>query len=697
MMEFLLEINTEEMPASHVKAGLAQLKEKIEKELQSNSIAALSIETQGTCRRLVVFGDFASRQEDKEEVIIGPPQAAAYAADGSPTQAAIGFARSHNTEVGRIEVITTPRGEYVGLKKTAKGRVTGEVLAVALPAVIASLSFPKMMRWGEVNLRFSRPIKRILCLWGGKLLPFTIEGIKSTGQTSGHKLHSPRAFKVASVSEYLGGLKENWVVLPADERKSSIRKQIEKRLRPLQAQLYPDDELLEKLTYDVEYPHVFLGEFPHDYLRLPLEVLSVAMREGQKLFSVIREGRQTPFFLGVADALRDRKSLIRKGNERVLKARLEDARFFWEQDLKIALTKRAEGLKKVVFQEKLGNYEDKSARLKQIVGYLCDRLDEKTLKKDAVQAAELCKVDLLTEMVREFPSLQGKVGGLYAREEGFPATVSQAIYEHYQPGGLEDPLPSSDAGALLSLADRVDSIVGVVGIGIQVTGSSDPLGLRRQAHGVCRIVLDRKLVFSLDQLIEKAISAYGDILEKPKEEIIEYCRVFFGQRLRFIYDGLGYRYDLVEASLASGLDPIYSSYLRLKALASLQKSPYFEPFILMAKRVNNIIRGLPPYAVNPDLFSEKEERELWSSFSIIRDNALPLMAAGEFASAQSMIFKLQAPLNAFFDKILVMAEDKRVRQNRLAQLQAISQLLLKTADFSQVVIEGEKKEKERSS
>jgi glycyl-tRNA synthetase beta chain len=416
------------------------------------------------------------------------------------------------------------------------------------------------------------------------------------------------------------------------------------------------------------------------------------MREGQKLFSVIREGRQLPFFLGVADVQRDRKSLIRRGNERVLRARLEDARFFWEQDLKVPLAHRAAELKQVVFQEKLGHYEDKSTRLKQLVA--CESLDEKKLKKDAVQAAELCKVDLLTEMVREFPSLQGKMGGLYAREEGYPSTVSQAIYEHYQPAGLEDLPPSSNAGALLSLADRVDSIVGVVGIGVQVTGSSDPFGLRRHANGICRILLDRKLPLVLDHLLEKAISAYGEILEKPKQEIVEYCRAFFGQRLRFIYEGQGYRYDLIEAALGAGLDPIYFSYLRLKALASLQQSPQFEPFILMAKRVNNILRGLPSYAVNPDLFEEREEQELWSLFSIIKNNGQPLMAAGDFVNAQNMIFKLQAPLSTFFDKVLVMAEDERLRQNRLALLQEIGRLIHEMADFSQVVVEGEKKERE---
>jgi glycyl-tRNA synthetase beta chain len=504
-------------------------------------------------------------------------------------------------------------------------------------------------------------------------------------------------FRVRSVSEYRSGLKKNRVILSAGERRALILKQVGNRLRPLEAQLYPDDDLLEKLTYDVESPYVFLGEFPQAYLRLPLEVLSVAMREGQKLFSVIREGRQIPFFLGVADVPGDRKSLIRTGNERVLKARLEDARFFWEQDLKVRLAERAAGLKQVMFQEKLGHYGDKIERLKQLMTFLCDRLDERSKEKEAVQAAALCKMDLLTDMVREFPSLQGKMGGLYAREEGYPPAVWQAVYEHYQPAGLEDPLPSSDLGAMLSIADRIDSLVGIVGIGIQVTGSSDPFGLRRQAHGICRVVMERKLRLSLEDLVEKAVSNYGGILEKPKREIIEICRAFFGQRLRFIYEGQGFRYDLVGAALGAGVDFPYFSYLRLKALDSLQRTPDFEPFILMAKRVNNILRGLPSYVLNPDLLAEEQEKKLWSAFSLIKDSGLPLVEAGDFVKAQSLIFELRAPLGAFFDNVLVMSEDEKIRQNRLALLQAISRFLQGIADFSQVVVEGEKKEKASSS
>ncbi len=691
-MEFLLEIATEEMPSSHIKAGLAQIKEKLAKTLQESRIARRSLETFGTSRRLVAVGDFDPQQEDREEMVVGPPKDIAYASDGSPTPAARGFAKSQNAQVEDLQVVATPKGEYIGLKRATRGRATGDILAEVLPGIITSLSFPKMMKWGEVNLRFSRPIRNILALWDGRILSFSIQGIRSNNTATGHKLRSPHRFRVKSFSEYRAGLKKNKVILSAEERKQLILRQIGRRLGPLKAQVLPDDELLEKLTFGVEYPYVFRGDIPREYLRLPIEVLSVAMREGQNLFSVVRESRQLPVFLGVADALKDPKRLIRRGNERVLGARLDDARFFWQQDLKVPLTQRASGLKEVVFQEKLGSYEEKRTRLKLIVAYLCDRLDEKKLKKDAVQAADLCKVDLLTEMVREFPSLQGRVGGLYAREEGYPPAVYQAVYEHYQPTGLEDVPPLSLAGSLLSLSDKIDSIVGVLGVGIQVTGSSDPYGLRRQATGVCRIILDRKLFLPLDLLLDKAISTYGDMLVRPKEEVVENALTLFEQRLRFIYENQGYRYDLVSAALGAGLDNPYLSLLRLKALDALKKSPYFEPFILMAKRVNNILRDRPSHPVNEELFVDSEEKELWSTFTIVRDNVGPLIEEGNFARAQDLVFRLQLPLNAFFDKVLVMAEDRKLRQNRIGLLAEIRRLLLSLADYSAVFVEGEKKE-----
>lgn len=689
-MEFLLELITEEMPSSHVQAGQAQLEEKLRAELASVPLAVVSLKTYGTCRRLIVVGDFARRQDDKEDVVVGPPKAVGLNPDGSPSAAAQGFARAQNVDVAKLEVIPTPRGEYLGIKKTVTGRPAEEILAGLLPGIISSLAFPKMMRWGEGTFRFSRPIKNILCLFGGKRVDFSLQGKTSTDFTTGHKLHQPQKIQVKSFPEYKALLKKSLVLIDPAERKELIRRNSEKKLLRLKGKIYPDEELLDKLSYDVECPYVFVGKFPEDYLKLPLEVLSAALREGQKLFSVVWDGRQLPAFVGVADASGDPKSLIRKGNERVLRARLEDARFFWEQDLKIPLAKRAAGLELIVFQEKLGTYREKALRLKALGGYICDKIDEKSLKKDVVQAAELCKVDLLTEMVREFPSLQGKVGGLYARAEGYPVAVTQAVYEHYQPLSLEDTSPASLAGAVLSLADKLDSVVGVVGIGIQASGSSDPFGIRRNATGICKVILDKKLSLSFSRLLERVLSAYGGALEKPAAEVLASCLSLFVQRLRHVYETRGYRYDLVNAALGAGIDNIFYSSLRLKALDNLKKSPPFASLILMAKRVNNIIRGVRPHKINPELLAEKEERELFSTFSIIAENVRPLVEAGDFAKAQNMILKMQAPLSTFFDKVLVMTEDKRIRQNRLALLQAISGLLIQVADYSQVVEEGEK-------
>jgi glycyl-tRNA synthetase beta chain len=686
--EFLLEIRAEEMPSSHVKTALVQLRESLVAELLTQKVNAGEIKTYGTCRRLIITGSLASRQEDSEEEIIGPPKAAAFTQDGSPSPAARGFAKSKSVDVQSLEVIKTDRGEYMGIKKVEKGIPTPDLLTEIIPSAVSFLSFPKMMRWGKSSFRFSRPIKGVLCLFDKKPLSFSIGGIPSGDTTTGHKIYFPQEIRIKSFKDYKKALKDKKVIIDPEERKGMILSHMKRKLSPKEAELHADDELLETVTYDVEHPYVFLGSFPETYLDLPLEILSTAMREGQKLFSVVRGKKQLPFFLGVADAYKDSKSLIRRGNERVLKARLEDARFFWTQDLKISLKGRSKFLSRVVFQEKLGSYEDKVQRLKKIAAYMSNKIDATKEKKHAVQAAELSKVDLLTEMVREFPSLQGKVGGLYAREEGYPAPVWQAIYEHYQPVSLDGDSPSSVIGAVLSIADKLDSVVGVVGIGIKVSGSKDPFGLRRYAQGVCKIILEKKLSFSFPRLLDKVINVFGKRLQEPKDLLKKYCQGFFSDRLRYIFERQGYRYDLIDAALGAGIDNIYYSYLRLKALDSLKESVQFEPAVLIAKRVNNILRDQPVYKINPDLLMEKEERELYTTFSIIRDNVLPLIAKGDFAKAQRIMFRVKSTINDFFDNILVMAEEKRIRRNRLALLQQISKLFIQVADYSRIVIEG---------
>lgn len=690
-MEFILEINTEEMPSAHVKAALVQLKEKLKKELSSQNIDWGQIKTYGTCRRLIVVGDFAPSQKDREEEITGPPKAVAVKKDGSFSPAAKGFAKSQGVRVSELKVIKTAKGEYLGFKKIERGKPTRDILSKILPQIVPSLSFPKMMRWGESSFRFSRPIKNILCLFGGKMLSFSVGGIHAGNSIVGHKIYFPKKIKVESFIEYRETLRKMRVVIDQEERRKMILNQIVRKLASLKATLHPDEDLLERIVYDVEYPHVFLGSFPEEYLNLPLEVLSTAMREGQKLFSIVKEKKQRPFFLGVADAYQDSKSLIRRGNERVLKARLEDAKFFWEQDKRITLKDRTKDLDKIVFQEKLGSYEDKTQRLKKIVSYLADKIEAKKEKKQVIQAAELSKADLLTEMVREFPSLQGNVGGLYAREERYPAPVWKAIYEHYQPVSLDDESPASLTGAILSIADKLDSIVGVVGTGIKVTGSKDPFGLRRNAQGICKVIIERKLCFSFSRLLDKVMAIYGEKLREPKDKIKSYCLDFFSNRLRYIFERQGYRYDLISASVSVSIDNIYHSYLRLKALDSLKESPNFEPLIIIAKRVNNILKDQPLFRINQALLAEKEERELYTTFSIIKNNVLPLISKGDFPQVQRIIFRIRSSINKFFDNVMVMTDEKRMRRNRLALLQAISKLLIQVADYSQIVIEGQEK------
>ncbi len=689
-MEFLLELLAEELPASHIRSALEQLEEKFESELRSGGVKIEELQTLATPRRLIVVAELAAALEDSDELITGPPRGVGVASDGSFTKAAAGFARSKGVPESSLEIIRTARGEYLGFRRKKKGRPTSEILVEVVPRILSSLSFPKTMRWSDGAVRFSRPLHGLLCLFGGKPLGVTFANLQASDWTLGHRIFQPQKIQVSSFADYQERLRKAKVIVDPEERRAAIITQIEERLAALEASIHPDPDLLEELVFNVEHPFVFLGAFPDSYLNLPLDVLSTAMRAGQKLFSVVKNKKQQPFFLGVADTWKDSKNLIRMGNERVLRARLEDAKFFWDKDRGFALEERAKELRNVVFQEKLGSYEEKCQRLKKNVTYLCGKLDATKTKDHAARAAGLCKADLLTEMVKEFPSLQGKMGGLYAKEEGYPAILSNAIYEHYQPLSLEDGSPASLAGAILSVVDKMDSIVGVIGIGVEVSGSSDPFGLRRNALGVCKTILDKKLHFSFMRLLDKTLSSYGDKLSKEKAKAKKYCVDFFEGRLRFILEKRGFRYDLVSAAVGPGIDEIFYTLKRAQALDSLKSSPLFEPFILMAKRVNNILRDQPVFRVNPDLFEEKEEKDLYSTYKIIRNNSLPMIAKGDFARAQGMIFKIQPILNSFFDKVLVMAEEKRLRKNRLALLQEIRSMIWEMADYSQVVVEGEK-------
>lgn len=676
------------MPPSHIKTGLAQLKTFFDKRLTESRISFSEIKTYGTPRRMVVFiDDISKKQSDGEEPVIGPPKSAAFDENGQPRPAAEGFARTHGIKVKQLEIINTEKGEYVGYVKKLKGKSTHEVLSQIVPEIISSLSFPKTMKWGTIDFKFSRPIKNILAILDGKAVEFSVAGINSNDFSMGHKIYSPEKVKIASFKKYQEMMIKNLVVINPEERKSLILNSFKEKLFEIKGELKEDEELLDWLVYSVEYPYVFWGNFPEKYLNLPLEVLSTALKEGQKLFSVLKNREQLPVFISVADAPEDPKEYIKKGNERVLIARLEDAEFFWSEDRKIPLKERVSALEKVIYQEKLGSYLDKTERMKKIVAYLIDQLKLKRIKEYAVQAAELAKADLTTEMVKEFPVLQGKIGGLYLKEEGYPEEVWSAVFEHYKPLSLEDNAPASLTGALLSLTDKIDSLIGASGIGLEVSGSKDPFGLRRLAHGICKIIIDNSLSFSFFDLVNKTIDFYQGRLIIPREKINEYVSKFFENRLRYIYQTMDFRYDLINSSLGAGIDNLYHTFLRLEALNKIKDRPNFGPLIITSKRVNNIILNQPEFKLKLNLLKEKEEKELYDIYSTVKGELSPLISSGEFNKAQEVIVNLRPFVDNFFDRVLVMTDDKKLRENRLALLQEISKLFLKLADFSKIVIE----------
>ncbi|MCP2520507.1 glycine--tRNA ligase subunit beta [Candidatus Aminicenantes bacterium AC-708-M15] len=688
MSEFLLEIYTEEMPSSHVKNGLEQLKNLFNKYLKENRIEFSQIKTYGTPRRLIVhIEEISKKQAEGKEQILGPPKSVAFDKDGKPTSAAEGFARSHGIKVKQLKVFQTEKGEYIGYIKKLKGKPTEDVLSQIIPQIIKSLTFPKSMKWGNYNIKFSRPIRNILCIMNGKLIEFEIENLKSTDFSFGHKTFSPHKFTVNSFKKYSELLLKNFVIIDQEQRKEIILKNINDRLLEIGAELKMDEELLEKIVFSIEYPYVFLGSFPEKYLNLPLEVTSTALKEGQNLFSVLKENKQLPYFIGVADAPEDPKDYIKTGNEKVLIARLEDAEFFWNEDRKKPMKERVKELEKIIFHEKLGNYFDKKERIKSLIEILVKELKLSRIKNFALEAAELAKVDLTTEMVKEFPNLQGKIGGLYLKEEGYPEEVWLAVYEHYQPVNPDDKSPVSLIGALISIADKTDSLVGAVGIGLEVTGSKDPFGLRRLAYGICKSIIDNSLSFSFSNLIDNAIKLYSEKIILPSEKIKNIVLEFIENRLKMYYQSQNYRYDLINASLGVGIENIYYTSLRLDALNKIKESKNFKPLIISSKRVNNIIQNQPEFSLKVNLLKEKEEKELYDIFKTVEAEVLPLIKSGEFEKTFEVIVSLRPFIDNFFDKVLVMTEDKKLRENRIALLQEISRLFFKLADFSKIVEE----------
>lgn len=682
---FLLEIGCEELPASFIKPALSYLKEKVQERLLSLSIPPSDVETHGTPRRLIVIAyDVPEVQPDREELIVGPSVRVAFDENGKPTKAALGFARSRGVSVDELIRVENPpgrRGEYVAVKKTVRGKPAVQILSEVLPEIITSIPFKKSMRWGTKSLRFGRPIRWIVALYGKEVVPFEVDGIKSGKVSYGHRFLSPEPFEVESANSFIDELESRFVVADLEKRKAIILDTARKLAEEAGGELLIDEELLKEVVNLVEYPYPILGSFSEDFLELPKEVPIVVMKDHQKFFSIVDgEGNLKNYFIGVANIKPVDEGTIRKGYEKVLKARLSDALFFFNEDRKKKLEERVPALRGIVFHEKLGTMLDKTERLKELAPFISEKLGFG--KKEKVErAAELCKADLLTEMVNEFPELQGTMGKYYALLDGEDEEVAVAIEEHYLPRFSGDKVAKTETGIPLALAEKVDNLVGFFGVGIKPTGSADPFSLRRNALGIIQTLILNKLHLNLSQALEKSESLYRKLGIKVSEGTPQEVLSFIKERLRIYLRESGHRADTVEAVLPV-TDDIYDILLRAEAIDALRSSEEFDDVLITMRRVINIIPQ--KFEVKPFEPIGEYEENLFNAFSEKREELQKLISSGDYRGALLLIKELKPAVDAFFDNVLVMDKDENVRNRRLSLLKTIADELLKLADFSKI-------------
>lgn len=686
MKELLLEIGTEEIPAGFIPQALTDLENLAKKELETSRIDFAGIKTLGTPRRLVLFIESVSeKQRDVETKKIGPAKQAAFDSKGNPTSAATGFARSQSVPVEALKVIETEKGEYVCAVKKESGRPTFELLPIILPRLILDLPFQKSMRWAEVPIRFVRPIQWVLALFGREVIPFEVGNIQSGNVTYGHRFMHPGSFPVKDFKSYLQKIEEAYVIVDPVERKKRIQEEMVRAGASVKGRILQDEDLLNEVNFLVEYPLALCGRFDPKFLSLPREVVIHSMKEHQRYFPVEDDqGTLLPYFVCISNTVPKDPSVVVKGNERVLKARLSDANFFFQDDLKIPLEKRLEALKKVVFQAKLGTSYEKVMRFTKLALFICERVEPK-LRQAVERASLLCKADLVTGMVGEFPKLQGIVGREYARLSGEKPEVYEAIYEHYLPAFAGDRLPSAPVGDMISIADKLDTIVGCFGVGLVPTGTADPFGLRRQALGIIRIILEKKYSLSLIQLIDESGKLLKEKMERPfvevKKEVIEFFRI----RYQNLLLDKGYPFDVVDAALSTSFDELLDAQHRIDALKVARVSQDFESVVIGFKRAINILKGYSSTKeVNPSLFSEPAEKDLHQSFLKAKEKIDLHLRQRAYESAILEMTRMRKPIDTFFDKVMVMVEDEKIRNNRLALLNGIGQLFLRIADFSKL-------------
>jgi glycyl-tRNA synthetase beta chain len=666
----------------------------------------------------VLAADIPSSQPDVVEEQTGPSVAIAFK-DGQPTPAAHAFAKKNGVDVSQLQRTTTAKGEYLVARVTKKGRSAADILAGALPKEIAAIYWPKNMYWRKPNERFVRPVRWLVAMLDSAVIPLEFDGVRAGKQSRGHRILADGPVTISRAgSPYIEAL-EKAKVIGREQREKQIRKTMDAATRTIPGARWREDKsLLDTVVNLTEWPSAILGSFDPEFLELPEEVLVTVMRDHQKYFAVEdSRGSLSPHFLAVLNTDGDPEGIIRHGHERVLRARFNDARFFWQTDQKHPLRERTAWLKNVTFQKDLGSYYDKLLRVQRVCSWLCEQIRKGgiAVRPGVVhKAALLSKADLTTELVKEFTELQGIVGGLYARVQELDPdlkadareAVATAIYDHYKPESMEDSVPRTVEGAVLSIVDKADSIAGMFALGLQPTGSKDPFALRRQANGIVKTIAEHRLPISLRHLFKDTREAYrGCAAEAKFSSSVDYSaavKLFLRERLEFyLRDALGFNYDLVKAVLSADSDDVVDAVARAQALKGVLHMPEFQAIAAACKRMRNILKqakeaGVEPAAsFQPLADSAEEEKALAAYVQTSAPGVEEHRQKKEYEEALLVLSTAKEPVNAFFDKVMVMVEDERIRANRLALLQTLLKEFSTIADFSEIVTEG--KESKESS
>ena len=724
MPDFLLEIGCEEIPARMIDAASLELRERLNALLQRERLEpAGSISHLDTPRRLAVLASgIPASQPDLTEQVNGPSAQIAYK-DGQPTAAAHAFAKKVGVDVGKLEKVSTPKGEYLSATVTRKGRTVAEILAEHLPKEISTLYWPKNMYWRKRGEVFVRPVRWLVAILDEQVVPLELFGLAAGKTSRGHRIigstTGSETVAISKPSAYVEALR-GAKVLGAAEREQVIRKALDAATRTIPGARWREDKPLVAIVVNLtEFPSVILGSFDPEFLDLPEEVLVTVMRDHQKYFAIEdANGKLLPHFLAVLNTAGDSDGLglIRHGNERVLRARFNDARFFWQTDQKQTLRQRVDLLRHVTFQKDLGSYYDKTMRVQRLASWLSETVKQSgmAIRPGVVhKAALLAKTDLTTELVKEFTELQGIVGGLYSKPDvqqldedmkpDVQLAVSRAIYDHYKPESMEDGAPATIEGAVLSIADKADSIAGMFALGLIPSGSKDPFALRRQANGIVKTIAEHRLPFRLSELMADARGRYKGFEAEKKFSNAAYSdsvRGFFRERLEFyLKDARGYAYDVVSAVLAVDSDDVVDAAARADAVSKVRGSADFESISSAFKRMKNILRQATEKTkviamrVDPAGLQEESEKELAALIPRTVAAVEKLRAVRDYEGALIEIAKLRPAIDKFFDKVMVMVEDDNLRANRLALLQTVVKEFSTIADFSEIVTEGKESAK----